>query len=208
MNLAYATTSAPIENSFLVMDFGNVTSDNYTARATHTLSTPANDQTSPRLPARTVGRNMIAGTLAALTSFLPSQTNASPHNVEVVAASAPAVLSWSNRWKGARVEMETYFGLPVGWDGPETFGPSQETLGHAMAFLAKLPLDLAEPQAGATGEGRAEWYWKSGNGLATVSFLDGRMSYYARVDGAVVRGSEVAKSLTIPQGLIDLLRVI
>lgn len=103
-------------------------------------------------------------------------------------------------------EMESYRGLPGGWDGEDSVGPSSETIDAAEAFLRNLPEQVSAPEAGATGDGYAEWYWRTPNGVATVSIKDRKISYYARSSGDSHKDSFWFDGHSLPQRLVHLLQ--
>ncbi len=200
-------TFAPNNGSLgFVLADGDHALSRHEPTVSHALTIARGYPAPPRSVSNATGVQALAGALVVLTVCLPNSTHASPRNVEVVRANAPIVAAWSPLRRQARMEMESYFGLSDGWDGNDSVGIPRQTIGDALAFLARLPSSVSEPSAGATEDGQAEWYWKSERGLATVSFRNGRMSYYARTHEQLVRGSETSNSMTLPQDLIDALK--
>lgn len=99
-------------------------------------------------------------------------------------------------------EMRSYLSLVDGWDGPGSISPSKLTINIALSFLGALPKLASPPEAGATADGYAEWYWRSNVGVATVSFKGSRMAYYARAGaGHPVQDTVVFDGISIPADL-------
>ena len=150
----------------------------------------------------------VVGTVVAVTASLHSPTiNVGGHH-EVLQIEAAPDLKVPYHQEGAAKEMQSYRGLPDGWDGPGSLAPSDRTIDTALVFLASLPLETHRPEAGATYEGSAEWYWRSSKGRAAVSFRDNLMTYYVRVGDRVESGSTKISSLSWPADLLKSLQLI
>lgn len=101
----------------------------------------------------------------------------------------------------AYAEMAGYKNLEEGWDGVDSVAPLESTIQTALNFLAALPASVAPTEPGATADGCAEWYWRSEHGLATVSFFNKKMVYYARNADTSTSGTIDFNGLSIPSDL-------
>lgn len=156
---------------------------------------------------RGVARTFV-GTVVALTATLNSPTMYAGGHHEVLQFESAQDLNFPLHQRAAVAEMQSYRGLPAGWDGPGSVGPSDETIDAALVFLSSLSPATKRPEAGATSEGSAEWYWRSQHGRAAVSFRNNRMTFYVRVGDKVESGSVRVNSLAWPAELLRMLQTI
>ncbi|PYF06739.1 hypothetical protein C8J30_12421 [Rhodobacter viridis] len=127
------------------------------------------------------GTALLTAAAASLVTLcsLPSPTMAAL-NPRDSAHIMSSYLFAPQRFSDACKEMSSFYELEDGWDGIGSLAPTRSTIGSALAFLAALPGTLPAPEAGATADGDAEWYWRTPKGSGTVSFIESRMTYFFR----------------------------
>lgn len=102
-------------------------------------------------------------------------------------------------------EMRSYTSLADGWDGPGSIAPSSQTISAALSVLSVLPERVSAPEAGATADGSAEWYWVTDQGLATLSLRGNQLAYYARSGRSVAQATVTFDGRSLPSDLLAVL---
>ena len=103
-------------------------------------------------------------------------------------------------------EMLSYKGLEDGWDGVESKGISDQTVSNALEFFALLPSDVREPEASPSSDGTVDWYWRSGEFGAIVTFFNtGKLVYFAKTEEGEIKGSKIFDNF-IPEKLVKYLQ--
>ncbi|WP_156311923.1 hypothetical protein [Methylobacterium platani] len=98
----------------------------------------------------------------------------------------------------------------AGWDGPDSIGPTVETVKQAMAFAQHLQTlgDIAQPHVSLANDGEINFYWKTSRLALDLGFSGtGMYSYYGHtLDGVefVEDGADIQQPL--PSELIVALR--
>lgn len=100
-------------------------------------------------------------------------------------------------------DMASCRGLEDGWDGVESKSVSAKVVDMALEFLNLLPRDMKSPEASASEDGTVDWYWRSGDNAATVTFYEGGLiAYFVMGVDAGVKGSFEFNS-AIPDELME-----
>ncbi|GJD90745.1 hypothetical protein BHAOGJBA_4287 [Methylobacterium hispanicum] len=146
---------------------------------------------------------------ALLTTTPPAASAIDPHRFESTALTTrPTLPAFRECALIKRIrELATY---QVGWDGPESVGPTIETVKQAIDFARQLQAlgDVAQPYVSLANDGEINFYWKTPRLALDLGFTGtGRYSYYGETpDGAEFAedGAEIGQPL--PPDLIAVLR--
>lgn len=154
-----------------------------------------------------------AVTVAALTVFASSPKTSSGNNFSIssqqkTSASLPTEKVLAEHMISAKAEMHSYEALTDGWDGQGSIAPDPSSIDTALEFIDALPFDIFPPEAGATPDGDVEWYWKTKNGVATVSISGRKISYYVRTRSGHVQGTQALVGQSVPHKLLSSLRLL
>ncbi|MGW5961029.1 hypothetical protein [Methylorubrum thiocyanatum] len=146
---------------------------------------------------------------ALLTTTPPAASAVDPHRFESTASKTrPLLPAFRECALIKRIrEIATY---QAGWDGPESVGPTVETVKQAIDFARQLQSlgDIAPPYITAANDGEINFYWKTPHLALDLGFTGtGQYSYYGQTpDGAEFAedGADVGQPL--PLELIAALR--
>lgn len=108
-------------------------------------------------------------------------------------------------------ELQAFYSLRDGWDGPGSKAPSRDTVNEAVSFLNKaLPQRLPMPDPTVDAEGEVGFFWRGANLYVDIGFKGKEtISYYARIDGNVVKGcSAFHKHSALPKPLLEVLSIV
>lgn len=83
--------------------------------------------------------------------------------------------------KGITDVIIAYQSYPANWDGYDGISPSSDTINNTLLFLEKLPLGVAEPRPGLSGDGEVSLFWEKDDVFVDIGFSgDGKYSFYAQ----------------------------
>lgn len=105
-------------------------------------------------------------------------------------------------------ELSELNDFDFGWDGRGSVPPSFACIRQAADFLTSLPLDIAVPELSPAADGSIDWYWKTDNGVATVTLISGKLAYFAQAGDYRAKGVSQHAEAGLPDELLEVLRKI
>lgn len=151
----------------------------------------------------------IVALSALLTTTPPASSGVNLHRFEDTALTTRPALPVGEETaiiKHIR-QVATY---QVGWDGPESVGPTVSTVKQAIAFAQQLQAlgEIAQPYVSLANDGEINFYWKTPRLALDLGFTGtGQYSYYGETPDGVEfaeDGADIGRPL--PSDLIAVLR--
>lgn len=146
---------------------------------------------------------------ALLTTTLPALAGYDTHRYEDTALETrPPVALCDEPMTVKRIRALGAY--DAGWDGPESIGPTVETVKQAVAFARDLHAlgDIAQPYISLANDGEINFYWDTPHLALDLGFTGtGRYSYYGRTPkGVEFAVDEAELGQPLPADLIAVLR--
>lgn len=134
--------------------------------------------------------NVLGASLAMLNTFVPLQANAQPlipvmpyshadderHKFSNISRTEPSL-------RPLLAKIECLADLVMGWDGPGSVRPTDQTIAKAVAFVSSIPASVTPPELAAAGDGEISLFWRTDKLFVDVSVGSDGAAAFAHVDG-------------------------
>lgn len=135
--------------------------------------------------------------IASSTRFEDTASSQSP-TTHVLTSESPAI---------ERIRELAFY--QAGWDGPESVGPTVQTVRQAIAFARELQSlgNIIQPYISLAGDGEINFYWSTPELVLDLGFTGtGTYSYFGEAAGVELSADAAVLGERLPHSLVAALR--